>query len=154
MSDPLTQEMKPTGVNTQFMDKVHIPNKSPCLRPGIRSVSGSNRNKAITFSTNSWAKRREHWCEWRPHKMCIARCLRCGLGWAQGEGRGATSTADLWARVHLCMQTKASRLPALCLCWSPSTFEHRLPKINKSAQGHQRRKRRARFQAARRETSL
>lgn len=85
--DPLTQDMKHTVGYSQFIDKVPIPNNSPCLRLGMRSVSGSNWNKAITFPTNSWAIRQEHWCEWRAHKMCIAKCLRCSLGLVRREER-------------------------------------------------------------------
>lgn len=70
---------------SQFVDKVPTPSNSPCLRPGMRSERGSNWNKAITFPSNSWAIRQEHWSEWRAHKMCIADCLQCSLGlvWRQ-----------------------------------------------------------------------
>lgn len=152
--DPLTQDMKHTVGYSQFIDKVPIPNNSPCLRLGMRSVSGSNWNKAITFPTNSWAIRQEHWCEWRAHKMCIAKCLRCSLGLVRREERSHEHCRSMCVCVHLCMQTVASCLPSLRLHWSSSAFEHGITKINKSVPRHQRRKKRARFQTATRETRL
>lgn len=73
--------------------------------------------------------------------MCIANCLQFGVWTVQGK-----------EPVHLCMQTVMSWLPSLRLHWPSSTFEHRIPKINKSVQGHQKREKRARYQTTIKET--
>lgn len=75
--------------------------------------------------------------------MCIANCLQFGAWTVHGKEPQAL-------QVCVCASVHADSNVLAPVCPSPPAvihfFEHRIPKINKSVQGHQKRKKTARYQ--------